>query len=660
MTYQPEQDPMFQQPYIDREEPRERAGIPFSWVHGGFHGTDVRFSFCFPAQEAYEGRFYQFLSPAPGPEEELASLSPNRQGIEDQVRFALSHGAYFVESNMGAGSAFGAQQDPTLLYHASAAVAEYSRQVALARYGGGRPFGYVYGGSGGGYKTCACIEMTTAFDGAVPYVTAAPVALPNVMCVGDYAGRMLRRCRDWLADAAEPGSTHDFRSGLNEEERAAFDEACAWGMPLETWAMGTGEMEEGGSYQIIGSIVRMTDPGYFHDFWTLPGYAGSEPGGAAARDRVQVEAAVADVCLPQAGRAAQEDRNRAGDAWQKLLAQFGDTLPMVRLAALDLSGCNWPRGLTLRVLSGAAAGRELRVRRCEGAAVLLSPGVGNQVADTLALLQPGDRVLLDNGDAIALQYYHRHQLPERGYPAWDCHRNADGSPKYPQRKPLLWESFARQASGAMQTGQIQGKVIMVNCMADGGAATWMADWYRQQVQAALGAHAEDWFCLWCMEHCGHMDSASRAEDLHTPGYLGALYRALLELPQWVERGIRPSAGTRYRMENGLPTVPAGAAARGGVQPVLTLLADGYVRDEIRAGDTVAFTLRVEHPHPADRTVRIEWSFDGEPFAAGGPAAFHRYDAPGTHFAAVRVTANRSDDLFTAIENIARARIVVEA
>ena len=213
--YNPKEDPVFQNPYIDIEEERVRNEITFCYIHGGFEGTNVKFSFCLPKKEDYQGRFFHFLSPFPGPDEEMASLE--RTGLEDHITFALTHGAYFVETNMGSGSSFGDNNDPTMLYRSSAAAAEYSRETAVRLYGCPRPYGYVYGGSGGGYKTCGCIENTTAFDGAVPFVTACPVALPNIMSVTAHARRILRNKLDWIQDAVEPGSTHDIYSGLNED-----------------------------------------------------------------------------------------------------------------------------------------------------------------------------------------------------------------------------------------------------------------------------------------------------------------------------------------------------------------------------------------------------------------------------------------------------------
>src|ERR1700756_5851732 len=55
-------DPLFSEPYIDVNEPRD-APVPHRYVHGGFRGTDARFSFYFPPPEQYEGRFHHNTYP---------------------------------------------------------------------------------------------------------------------------------------------------------------------------------------------------------------------------------------------------------------------------------------------------------------------------------------------------------------------------------------------------------------------------------------------------------------------------------------------------------------------------------------------------------------------------------------------------------------------
>ncbi|HEX8059090.1 MAG TPA: hypothetical protein VF481_20645, partial [Novosphingobium sp.] len=61
--YSPDSDPYFAQPYIDIDEWRD-APVRHRYVHGGFKGTDTKFSFYFPPKAQYQGRFFQHITPA--------------------------------------------------------------------------------------------------------------------------------------------------------------------------------------------------------------------------------------------------------------------------------------------------------------------------------------------------------------------------------------------------------------------------------------------------------------------------------------------------------------------------------------------------------------------------------------------------------------------
>ncbi len=126
MIYDAKKDPRYSKPYIDADEMRERSmpdgsKKPFRYVHGGFEGTNAKFVFCFPRKEDFKGRFYQYLCPFPGPDEEVASLA--RSGEDDTIAFCLTYGAYFVETNMESASAFGGHPDPHKIWQPSAAAA---------------------------------------------------------------------------------------------------------------------------------------------------------------------------------------------------------------------------------------------------------------------------------------------------------------------------------------------------------------------------------------------------------------------------------------------------------------------------------------------------------------------------------------------------------
>ena len=178
--YVPEEDPYFSRPYIDVEEWREKP-VRHYFVHGGFLGTEeggtqVKFCLYFPEKEKYEGRFFQYVSPAPEDEHMSESLT----GEDDKISFALSHGAYYVVTNQGGFTLTGGER----LYRSSANGAQFGRKTAQRIYGyEHRPYGYIFGGSGGSFKTMSCMEMTEGvWDGGVPYVLAIPMATPNVFC----------------------------------------------------------------------------------------------------------------------------------------------------------------------------------------------------------------------------------------------------------------------------------------------------------------------------------------------------------------------------------------------------------------------------------------------------------------------------------------------
>jgi hypothetical protein len=148
--YSPENDPYFAQPYIDTDEWRD-APVRHRYVHGGFKGTQTRFSFYFPPKEQYQGRFFQHITPVPD-NENLAHKGP--LNADNKIAAAFEGGAYFVETNGGGkfdlGKVATMKYDPTIsAYRANAASAAYSRSIALRVYNTTRrPFGYAYGGSG--------------------------------------------------------------------------------------------------------------------------------------------------------------------------------------------------------------------------------------------------------------------------------------------------------------------------------------------------------------------------------------------------------------------------------------------------------------------------------------------------------------------------------
>lgn len=352
--YDPQKDSYFSQPYIDVEEWREMP-VRHYFIHGGFKGTEkagneVRFCFYFPEKEHYEGRFFQYLSPAPEDEHESEHLS----GEDDKIAFALTHGAYYVITNQG-GFVPG---DGDRLYRSSANGAQFGRRMACKVYGyEHRPFGYLFGGSGGSFKTMSCMEMTDGmWDGAVPYVIGNPMVTPNVFCPRVRVMRMLgEEGLKRLVDAMEPGGSGDIYEGLDEEQRQVVLEATKMGFPKRGWfswpTMGDGAL------MVLLPHLYQVYPQYFSDFWSKPGFEGTREGSSEARARVRFETSVAELIEPE--KKKEENYTSVDNSWINTMIGNNKT-PKVRLTdALPedayLTHCR------IRVLSGEAKGRECAV-----------------------------------------------------------------------------------------------------------------------------------------------------------------------------------------------------------------------------------------------------------------------------------------------------------
>ena len=704
--YDAKLDPDYQEAYVDVDEWRERTlwdgrVVTYRYIHGGFEKKGVKFSYCFPEKEAFRGRFFQYLSPFPGPDEELASLE--RTGEDDRIGFCLVNGAYYVESNMGSTSMFGAKKDDHLVWKSSAAVAEYSRVKAMEIYGFDRPYGYVYGGSGGGYKTMACIENTNAWDGAVPFVIGSPVSLPNTITLHAQGQRTLRHVFGKIVDALDAGGSGDMYEGLTEDETAMLKEITAMGFPPKVWFPEAEGRIDDGSLPVLTPGVKMADSKYFQEFWEVPGYLGADPDSNAVRDRLQFRSVVKSVHLPgealpeelaelgldsgteaEIGEGEIDGRNGVDDAWKKQLTSGNGA--WIELEELPVGDDLYLKGVNINFETGDAVGKQLllgdMVPGADGKGGYLTIGMCYGMDDlpgVLSLVKPGDTVFLDNSDYIAIQSYYRHQVPaDLSFHAWDQFRDEDGKPTLPQRDSVMGYGFT--GTGTVQDGNLQGKVIVVQALMDESTCPWCGDWYRNKVIETMGN--EEGFRIYYMDHCMHGD-VSMLMSTRIVNYLGALYQSLLDVSDWVERGIEPLPRTNYELVDGQIIVPDKAEDRKGVQPVPTLLANGSTCARVKVGETVTFTARAEVPEDAGCVTAVDYNF-GDVECEMGDGVFtvkgefestvngkvngatstitHSYDKPGTYFAAVRVMSNRHGDasnIYTQVKNLERARIIVE-
>lgn len=670
-------DSQFSRPYIDVDEWRE-APVRHRYIHGGYEGTSSRFSFYFPPEEEFRGRFFQRLTPAQAPED----AAQFQEGIENYIAFAICHGAYFVETNMG--GILNGGGDETLVYRCSAQAAQFSRKLALEIYGCGRPYGYLYGGSGGGFKTISCVENTIGiWDGAVPFVIGSPVVMPNVFTVRVHAMRILRNKMKQLVDAIEPGSMRDVYSLLNEEEAAALEEVTRMGFPMATWC--EYDNIEDGALPVLYRHIPEFDPSYFTDFWTKPGYLGMDKEGSAVRDRIRFETVITGIHRKETeirGLAESIDTQNAygvDEAWKHLIGK-GGMFPVLELDDFPQDDV-YTNGLTMTFLDGELAGEQINLFWLGKKLVTGKPDTsGRNLKQIMEKIEEGVRVLIDNSDYLAVQTYHRHQVPELEFHAWDQFRDREGKPIYPQRPVLISPLIANLGAGSVQQGTPNVKIIVVDSLMDESAFPWNADWYRQKVIQNFGSSSENVMRLWYMDKCMHTESedAKVVDRQRMVSFLGALYQALLDLSDWVERDIEPAATSGYAVEESVVSLPDTANERKGIQPIVVLTAEGCSekRLEIKTGQEIDFTANIEMPAGSGEVEAVLWDFDAEnDFRSIGTVSKtlldkdgigraeahvrHVYEKSGTYFPVVKTVTNRTPgDPFTRIYNLDRIRVVV--
>lgn len=671
------EDALFKEPYVDIDEWRDTP-VRHRYVHGGFKGTDLRFSFYMPPHEKFGGRFFQYVTPVPDSE----NLSQNAQKEDDNIGFAISSGAYFIETNGGgtsatAGPAF--RVDPTIgAFRANAAAARYSRKLAQEMYGTPRVYGYIYGGSGGGYRTMGSIENTDVWDGAVPFVLGTPMATPNNFSVRMHAMRLLKNKFPQIVDAMDAGGSGDPYKGLNAEEAAALREATLVGFPPNSW-FGYKTMGVHAFTAIYQGMV-MADPSYFEDFWTKPGYLGANAPESLTKARLQFTTKLKLPLNAEAlqargltagrlpGQPSDAGRGSADLAWQKLVND-GSTRPI----AFELEGTPPDVGFMggdLYVLSGEAKGSRIALQALQGNVVTL--GVIADLA-TLAKIKPGDEVRVDNSNFLAAQTYHRHQVPDASYTNYDQFRGVDGKPLYPQRPMLLGPLFTAGAAGTVPSGKFNGRLILVQSGLDREAVPNQADWYQRKFNKIYGNEAGNKYRLWFTQNALHGYNENKDVRTRVVNYLPVLQQALRDVSAWVEQGTPPPTNSGYKVEDGQIILAATAQERGGIQPVVTVTANGKTRAVVQAGKPVQLTATVAVPPGTGKIVAAAWDFDDSgvfaekaklpatPSAAATISTTHSFAKAGTYFVTIKVESERNGDAsspYARIPNLARVRVVV--
>jgi hypothetical protein len=324
----------------------------------------------------------------------------------------------------------------------------------------------------------------------------------------------------------------------------------------------------------------------------------------------------------------------------------------------------------MRLESGEAKGRQLY---CMGHAgdLFMCDGHGEANLERFNGVRAGDDIHVENRKFLAFCYFGRHHIMADAQ--FDCLR-VNGIPIYDQHPVPLMSPLM----GVSYTGHYEGKLLWIHHTHDSSLWPSQGIIYEGAVNECQGkeAAAEKFRLQWTenAEHIGSSmlpSSPLRATNTWLIEYTPIIEQGLFDLARWVEEGIAP-ASTTYEYVDGQVVLPASAAERGGVQPVISVTADGGDRAEVGVGTPVNLEMVAEAPPEGGTIVSVDWDFDGSgtfPFRheiSGGDTAVklsttHSYDRPGTYFATARVRSHRDGDMSATtrlLENLASARVVV--
>lgn len=623
-------DPIYNQPVIDSQEDLTTP-VEHRRVSGHFEGTDRKFTFYFPPKNLWKERFFQVLYPL-----------YDENATDTTISFGADSGAYTVQTNA----------NNTNGYRVDAAAAKFSKTVAADYYDSAeRIYGYVYGGSGGSLQTIGAIENTSGvWDGSVPFIPVVPTSIPNNFFIRAFALFVLGDKAPQIADAVSPGGGENAYAGLNEIERAALSEVTKLGVPLKAWEDYLYLIHLDNPENLFGFVysVKEYDSGYAEDFWSQPGYLGTEESELGDLFRSSL--------IDHTGSVEAINRGSQGTPVSLTLDRVPEKLSKV---GMDFTLYEANGTTEIGTLSGSL----------DPDTKTFTIGSGNS-ADILNVVSEKTKLRSDNRWFLALTSYHRHQVPTRsGFYAWDHLRAPDGTPLYPQRPVEMGPIMSSGASGgSTYTGNIQCKTIVISNLLDVDSYPWHGDWYSARIRESLGDGYNDACRLWYNENADHIEDGPRTHRLVQ--FDGIIQQALRDVSDWVEMGTPPSESTNYDIVDSQIIVAENAAARHGIQPIVSLTVDGGERAEIEAGQSVAFIASVQVPDGVGEIVDIEWDFLGTGNFESSPleeinenvtGAEYSYSESGIYYPALRVTSQREGDRdtpFSRVQNLGRVRVVV--
>jgi hypothetical protein len=605
----------------------------------------------FPAKEFWRNRSMQRQHPTGG-------------GVVDN-RMAFTNGAFSI--NWMSASIPNAVASNR--HHAAAT--KVAKAYANRLYGEApKIYSYYWGCSGGGQVARAAAENTVGvWDGVQPQCQSPTGVAPyhSFLWQGHYTLAVPQAKREAIAEAARPGGTGDIYAGLNEEEKGVLNELLSAGYPLAII---------GNHFKSLIPLVdpidiRLFDPSYEDDFWSKPGYAGANPPNYLKRALVDGWATVTAIERDASGAPTAI---RFDPATLPKLGSIGDTYLEYwvygadgRSRLIDPTRAEGPPTENKRRFS-------LQGKLDPATATLALTGtIPQQMGPALPItnspvlldaLKVGDKVRVNNRFILSMYYYARHSnVP--GARSHDQYRNADGSPKYPQRSDIgvLAHSTYRTMGGRTETGDVKTRTMIIEGMADNLSWPLFNASYAEQIQRTLGpAKAERMMRFYLHDNGSHTVGG---------GEPGIYQQSIQDLMAWAERGVAPPPSTRYTVRNGQVIPAPEAADRFGLQPVMSFSANGVSRVTVGVGEPVTLAAKLEMPPRAGQIVQYKWTVDGKeeapsvvkPQTLVNVTRRISFDKPGSYL--IRLTVNgQRDGLLnpanqTLMQNFREVRVVVQ-
>jgi hypothetical protein len=609
--------------------------------------------FRFPAKEFWKNRSFEQQHPTGG-------------GVVDN-RMAFTNGAFSV--NWMSASADNHVASP----RHEAAATKVAKAYANKLYGNtGKIYSYYWGCSGGGIASMGAAENTVGIWDGVQPDCMGPTGVATYHSFhwqAMYTAAIPQEKRDAIAKAAALGGSGDIYAGLNDEEKSVLNEFISAGYPLQA----IGNHFKGLDLPLVDPAdIRVYDQTYEDDFWSKPGYAGVNPPNWVKAALVDGWATITAIDRDAAGNptalhfdpATVPQLGTIGDAYLeywvyspdgkkrlidpvRALGQFTNNKPRFSLQG------KYDKATSTLALTGTYPQRWGPDLEYKNSKVLLDG------------LKVGGKVRVNNRFIIAMYFYPRYSnIP--GARSHDQYRNADGSPKYPQRERLgiLAHANYRVMGGRTETGDIKTKTMIMEGMADNLSWPLFNASYAEQIQRALGPEkAEQMMRIYIHDNGRHATGG---------GEPGIFQQSIQDLMAWAEQGVAPPESTHYTVRNGQVILAPRAADRHGLQPVMSFSANGAARAEVGVGQPVMLAARLEMPPRGGQIVQYKWAVDGKD--DGAPvvtkpqplvevAREMRFDKPGTYV--VRLTVNgQRDGLLdppnqTLMQNFKDVQIVVE-